>query len=415
MANFVGTAGNDVYVGTAFNDTFDLSQGGNDRAFGSDGGDTFTMGAELGKHDRIDGGFDYDSVNIAGNYHLVFLPTTMVNVEDLRLAAGYNYHLTLDDATVARHGSLFVAVAGGTGKLVFDGSAETDGAFSIEAADGDDRLTGGAGDDSFNGRGGTNVLKGGAGDDLIISGGTDTIDGGDGTDEVRLERSGATANLTFDLHDFGDVTELVGDGTTVTNAENFILYGGTGNDDFSTLGGTDSLNGGAGNDTIHSGGGNDNIAGGSGTNALFSGSGDDSVFSNGIDTINGGDGADVATLERSSSLLGLTFHFVSPSQVTTLGDGTTVTNVETFNLIGGIGDDDFVTGSGNDYLEGGGGTNTLIAGHGDDQIGSSGTDTVDGGAGDDRIDNSKASSIDGGGGEDYLKLRPLGRDIRPHL
>ncbi|HEX4376807.1 MAG TPA: hypothetical protein VHZ99_06625, partial [Steroidobacteraceae bacterium] len=70
MANFIGTTGNDKFTGTDAADTFDLSQGGHDTAFGGGGNDVFTMGAQLDPLDKIDGGTGYDIVQLNGNYNL---------------------------------------------------------------------------------------------------------------------------------------------------------------------------------------------------------------------------------------------------------------------------------------------------------------------------------------------------------
>src|ERR1700742_1284109 len=74
---------------------------GDDVLIGGDGNDLINMGGNLTATDRIDGGADYDRVTLSGNYAagVVFGATTMVNVEELDLAAGSSYKLTLDDAT----------------------------------------------------------------------------------------------------------------------------------------------------------------------------------------------------------------------------------------------------------------------------------------------------------------------------
>ena len=65
----------------------------------------------------------------------------------LYLAAGHSYNLTTDDATVAGGQTLEVnaSALGFPDNLTFDGSAETDGRFTITGGTGNDALTGGAG------------------------------------------------------------------------------------------------------------------------------------------------------------------------------------------------------------------------------------------------------------------------------
>ena len=387
MANYVGTAGNDNYVGTAAADDFDLSQGGSDRVFGGGGDDTFDMGAEFDKHDRLNGGDGYDFVKLAGNYHLTFLPTTIVDVDSFTLNSSYNYNFTTDDANVAATERLFFDMgSSGTGSLRLDGSAETDGYFYVQAVGGNDRLLGGAGDDILDADTGQNVLKGEGGNDSLSGAGLDTFDGGDGDDSAYLDRTAATVNLSFNLTDVSQVTTLVGDGSTVQNVENVSIFAGTGGDTLSTGAGHDNLYGGGGDDTLQGRGGDDSLDGGSGTNSLFGGAGDDYLSSSGIDALNGGDGYDIARIDRTGSATALTFNFTDSSTPTDLGDGTTVIHCEEFQLVGGDGSDTFVTGAGNDRLEGGAGANVLMAGRGNDNITSTSNDTINAGGGDDYIE-----------------------------
>lgn len=103
--------------------------------------------------DRIDGGLDSDTLNLTGNYSagVTFNATTLVNVEKILLGAGFDYKLISNDATVAAGGTLSIAASAlGTGnKLIFNGSAETDGHFKFFSGLGGDDLRGGALSDTF--------------------------------------------------------------------------------------------------------------------------------------------------------------------------------------------------------------------------------------------------------------------------
>jgi len=69
--------------------------------------------------DEIDGGDGTDTVTLSGNYSsgLTFGSTTMVNVEKLKLTAGFSYKLTTDDANVSAGKTL---VVDGSGLGAFD-------------------------------------------------------------------------------------------------------------------------------------------------------------------------------------------------------------------------------------------------------------------------------------------------------
>jgi Ca2+-binding RTX toxin-like protein len=167
---FLG-AGDDVVTGGVLGDNFSLVNGGDDTAFGGDGNDNFFLGNTLTIDDHIDGGSGPDIVQLNGDYssRLVMHKNTLVSIETLQLISGHTYNLVMHDNTVSAAALLFVSGPSGGGDLLkFDGSAETDGAFSIRASAGDDRLIGGAGSDFFVGRAGADVLDGRGGADEFI-------------------------------------------------------------------------------------------------------------------------------------------------------------------------------------------------------------------------------------------------------
>ncbi len=143
-----GGGASDMLTGGALADTFDLSFGGDDVGHGGGGSDTFILGAALTAADSIDGGTGNDVVVLNGDYSgsVVFGAATMTSVETLRLTAGHSYTLTTSNPTVTSGAVLTVdgSALGASDTLTFNGSAESDGSFSIVGGAGADTLTGGA-------------------------------------------------------------------------------------------------------------------------------------------------------------------------------------------------------------------------------------------------------------------------------
>ncbi|WP_442583027.1 beta strand repeat-containing protein [Mesorhizobium sp. ASY16-5R] len=345
------------------------------------------------------------------------------------------------------------------------------GSDIINAGDGDDYLI----DGPYNDLSSSDTLNGGAGNDEIESyGGADKIDGGIGLDRLYLDRSSALVSLKFNFVSAAATTTLVGDGTTVTGVERFhirtglghdeittgagddTIYSGAGNDIISTGQGADSISAGADNDTVDAGDGNDYLYGEGGNDTLQGGLGDDTLYdgsysdvtsidtlnggagydtlssSGGKDTIDGGADFDVLYLDRSNATKALTFLLASTASVTTLvGDGTTVVNVERFDITLGSGNDNVTTGSGNDTIRGGDGDDTLDGGAGSDSLsggdgndtlilgadgsygyGGEGNDTITGSASSDSIYGDEGSdTIDSGDGADTVRDGAYSGDI----
>ena len=192
--DITGGHGNDVIKGGTGNDTFRLNEGGTDRATGGNGNDTFAMGGTLNAADRINGGSGTDTLALGGNYkNLVLGAATVVGIEKFTFAAGHDYKLTTNNATVARNKTLTVDAHTLHGKdnLVFNGSAETNGSFAITGGAGKDTITGGTHNDSVYGGGGKDTIN-------LARGGNDTAQGGSGNDTFvmgakLMRRTGSTA------------------------------------------------------------------------------------------------------------------------------------------------------------------------------------------------------------------------------
>ncbi len=96
---------------------------------------------------------------------------TLTNVEKIIIGEGNSDKIITNDANVAAGATLTIDASALTSAngLIFNGSAETDGRFSIIGGAGNDNLTGGQGNDIISAGGGNNYFTGGAGADHLIS------------------------------------------------------------------------------------------------------------------------------------------------------------------------------------------------------------------------------------------------------
>ncbi|HEX2763965.1 MAG TPA: Ig-like domain-containing protein [Allosphingosinicella sp.] len=300
-----GDSGNNTITGTPNVDIFMLQQGGSDTAYGLGGSDGFYMGGALDALDYLDGGDgSNDQLILQGNYgaQLTLGANNLLNIEVLALVSGtntqfgdtannlYDYNLKSVDANVAAGQRLVIdATALKAGEdFTFDGSAETNGAFTIGGGNGTDTLTGGAGADLF----------------LFHSqgqwGSSDSVNGGGGQDELALRGNytvtfGATAMTGIEV-----ISLLSGQIARFGHVEGNFNYNITTNDanvaagqrmviDAGQLTATETVQfngsaetngffwiaGGAGNDVLIGGAGNDLLIGGGGVDALTGGNGND--------------------------------------------------------------------------------------------------------------------------------------------
>ncbi len=190
---------------------------------------------------------------------------TIANVEQIELAGGHAYSLTLDDANVAAGGQLAVLVAStSTYAFHFDGRDETDGGFIVTGSQGDDVIRTGAGDDEivvtvFN-NDGIDHVEAGAGNDIVRIGTShndgsgdyiraDTLSGGAGRDTLVVEASA----VTFAMREFSAATsdfEVISDTSFFgifadETANHFDFSGFSSNTDLtvSGMGGDDVIKG----------------------------------------------------------------------------------------------------------------------------------------------------------------------------
>jgi Ca2+-binding RTX toxin-like protein len=286
---------------------------------------TFTTGVNtitadaanvLNAADTLDGLAGADILNISAAQTVTLGATTLVNVETINITAGAQSIVT-NDATVANGQTLTVNGSTSTSTISWNGSAETNGTFSITggtandtvtAGAGADTILGGAGADTLIGNAGTDVLNGGAGNDLLRGGSdNDTLSGGDGIDTL----SGGTGSD--------------------------LLVGGAGTDTLSGDSGADTLRGGADADVLKGFNDNDLLSGGAGADELSGGAG--------ADTLVGGAGAD--TFTGSAAALG--GDTISDFAV---GDSIVVTGADLSALNGAAAAGTIATGGGNLTLTG---------------------------------------------------------------
>lgn len=274
---FPGTTGDDNFTGTTGDDIFDLSNGGNDTAFGDAGMDEFDLGATFNRNDAINGGDGYDYVVLFGGDYstqLKFSATTATNIEDYEMYGNANYNLKLNDASLTAYGTNNAGIgdscaifsnAGAGFTVKVDASAETDAAIIFTTGASDDTLIGGAQNDFMRAGFGTNIIDGGGGVDRaghfslgvaitvdLSIGGPQTIATGVTNTYIRIEDVSGTA-LNDSLTGNNNDNWLWGEGG------NDQLFGGRGNDRLEGSELADFLSGGAGDDHYVYGVGDDGV------------------------------------------------------------------------------------------------------------------------------------------------------------
>ena len=345
--------GNDIYLGEADNDVFEIEARNGQAISGHFDGGTGT--------DTFSGFTSNDDLTI-----------------DINLGTATNGNGTITFVNVEN-----LQGAGGDDKLIGDDTANV--------------IDGRSGNDTIEGRGGDDILNGGEGNDTIDGGeGGDTIDGGDGDDTLT------GGNGINEIHG--------GDGNdTIEGTGKDTIFGDDGDD-------TITIAGIQGRYTIHGGAGNDMITGHSGQtgdqSSFFGDDGDDTIIgSTGRDFIEGGAGADTMDAKNANgrdilgyrtSDAGVTVNLLTGAAS---GGHATGDVFQGFEGIHGSDFDDVLTASvGNNDLFGFDGDDILDGGNGGDNInGGNGNDTLIGGEGHDRLDAGKGNdTLNGDDGNDTL-------------
>jgi Ca2+-binding RTX toxin-like protein len=404
IENLVGSSYADTLTGTAAanrleggaGDDWLVSGGGNDTMVGGDGDDTFEMGAGWTKADKLDGGDGEDTLDLTGNY-AAGMALGYYNIERVTLGAGFDYKLTLSDATNVWGFTVDGSALGAGDNLTVNGSKEALMSLVAIGGAGDDMLTGGNGNDILTAGAGMDTLAGNNGNDIFILQdnltAADRINGGAGLDILRLDGDyggGVTFNATtvvavetivladgnnykLTLDNATNAASLTVDATALGAGHALILNGAA--ETSNTL----TAIGGAGDDSLTGGGGNDLFVGGAGADTM--------VGKGGIDTASYADATAAITVDLTT-----------PGNNTGDAAGDQLTEIE------------IVLGSDyGDTLVGDGNANQLVGGLGDDTLsGGAGSDILQAGAGNDTIDQGTGlnafDKIDGGAGTDTLIL-----------
>jgi len=307
-----------------------------------------------------------------------------------------------------------------TNTFTFDGTAETDGKFSITGGSGADNIVGGALADTINGGSGADVIDGGSGNDSMTGGiGNDSIvvgqaddfaDGGVGTDTLTVTAIGSGA-FVIDLSASGDQLTTYNGSANATSQTNFE------NATFTSITGTLNATAAAGGSTITSGTGSATLTGGAGNDSLTGGTAADSLVSAaGVDSLTGGAGNDryIITLNSlgvmddtivdSANTDTLVLLGAAPSARAAVdlratlfgGDGTSGV-IEVLDATG-------LTVAGATVTVGNGTTPTILGSDFADSVtGGTSVDTISTGSGNDTVTGAAAADvIDAGDGADTL-------------
>jgi hypothetical protein len=163
---------NDHITGGSGADLVVMGDGTNVVSTGS-GADNVLCGAyDFTTADKVNGGGGHDTLTLDGDFSagVTLHATTLVAFESVIADAGYNYKLVMNDGNVASGATLAVSAAalGASNRLNFDGSAETNGHFTLTGGAGKDVLVGGAMSDTIRGGNGADMLTGNGGADRFV-------------------------------------------------------------------------------------------------------------------------------------------------------------------------------------------------------------------------------------------------------
>ncbi|WP_138500283.1 beta strand repeat-containing protein [Nostoc sp. PA-18-2419] len=408
-----GGAGNDILNGGAGNDTLN-GGAGNDTLNGGTGDDYLNNNYSKDSEgdDLLFGGDGNDSLFASGtaDYDRYFITISDYIFDNNTLNGGAG-----DD-------DLFAEISIGDNLL---SGGDGNDYLSAKISTGNNLLSGGNGNDTLSASryyyfstyfdtSGSNTLNGGADDDFLdvsSSTGNNLLDGGDGNDFLSA-RDSAGNNLL----DGGD-----GNDTLFSGTGSNTLSGGNGNDSFTILASsllmTQTVDGGTGDDSlgiyvnaiegitttfnpttnvgsitagrrlvsyknieelsITDTAYDDYIVGSNGNDTLY-------ALVGGNDTIDGGIGDDLLSIDSLNPTEGITSIFNTTTNVGSITAGTRLVsykNIERLSITGTAYDDYIVGSNGNDTLD----------------AGSGGNDTIDGGTGDDllSVDFSFSNATEG--------------------
>jgi Ca2+-binding RTX toxin-like protein len=452
LQSYVGDGSAETVHGGSLGDHLD-GGGGADVLYGNGGDDVFeNVTLDDLDDDVLDGGAGTDTLDLDDYVLQLFGPPvllgangTVTSVEVINLhgpTAGVGINSvelaiplanSSSDETLTVNGALAqdyihgdrinnadisLYLNGGGGDDYLYGGA---GGDTLDGGDDDDTLEGNGGDDWLEGGDQNDTLLGGAGIDYLFGGqGDDHMEGGSGGDTYFVDSAGDEVVETFDGligafnfdyvsstidYTLGDFVERLGlDGSadidgTGNGLANF-LFGNSGNNVLSGLGGSDDINGFEGADQLYGGSEGDELDGGAGEDNLFGEEGDDTLIGGseddeldggiGADTMAGGTGDDLYVVDNAGDvvtelnnqgtgdLIMSSIGLVLPAYVENLWlTGTAnisgIGNLQANVLVGNAGNNALTGAIGADYLYGFGGNDVLWGG--------ADGDTIDGGEG----------------------------------
>ena len=234
--NLTGGDGDDSLTGGAQSDKLFLNRGGIDAMFGGGGDDQFFVSSGFTAADSLEGGTGFDAIKLSADLGgpFKFAANTIQNIEQINLYTGRSYNIISDDANVAAGRNLTVDghFLGAAEMVKFNGSAETDGRFTLISGAADDKLIGGDKNDTLKGNDGDDLLQGNDGRDTLVGGhGSDDMYGGAGNDffvftSVADMGMGAASDT---IHDWnaGDLIDLSPIDTSIMAGDQaFTFVGG---------------------------------------------------------------------------------------------------------------------------------------------------------------------------------------------
>ena len=356
-----------------------------------------------------------------------------VAVDNITISATTEH--SADHGDIANESASTMTVVGTASGDSLVASGDSDGAFDINGAGGDDTIAGGSGND---------MLAGGAGDDSISGRkGADSLNGGSGTDTAVFSGVIAASDISFDGSNWKvdggpDGTDILEDIEQVSHSGTgmFLLVGGSGfanrsaaeavkgsNDLllFASTPGPISDSDGAANTVVErvaagtvvgiDASATDGLAGPITYTLTDSAGGRFAIdAASGVVTVADGNllDVDVATSQqitvRATNSIGA---FTEASFIIAVTEAPAIDEEGTNkkdDLVGSTGDD-FISGrKGNDRIEGKAGDDTLLGQKGRDKLkGGDGDDTLKGGKGKDKVKGNDGDDLlSGGKGKDVI-------------
>ncbi|MDF5710383.1 MAG: calcium-binding protein [Nostoc sp. S4] len=436
-------------------------QGGDDIIDGKTGNDLLRGGAG---NDTLNGGAGDDYLD--DNYLIDSQGDNLLSGSDgndsLSASGYYNHNTSGNNTLNGGADNDFLDISYSTGNNLLDGADGNDFLYARDSTS-NNLLFGGDGNDTLFSGTGNNTLSGGNGNDsfliyassLLI---TQTLDGGTGDDSLGIYVD-TTEGITSTFNTTTSIGSITVGTTRLVNYKNIeeLSILGTAYDDYIVgTNGNDTLDAGNdGNDTIDGGIGDDLLS----VDFLNSTEGITSTFNistnvgaitvgtrlvnyknierlsitgtffddyivgsngndtpdpggDGNDTIDGGTGDDLLSVNFFAPTEGITSTFNTTTNVGSISSGTTLVSykdIERLSIIGTIYDDYIVGNNGNDILYALAGNDTVIGGKGNDYLGvigsSSSNNILNGDAGDDTLDAQYSSGdnlLSGGDGNDTL-------------